>query len=107
MKFARNRDLRVWSQNQRAERVFVIHHVEEWEARIWTRSRQNLEERSVRVVIRILVAGTPRVTAAYPRFEFRQHFGLETGLGIDRSGALLLHAPAAGLSNAPKHQIDR
>src|SRR3989442_3593998 len=100
MEFTRNRNLGVWSRDQRTKGVLVIHHVEEREARIWTRRRQNLEERSVRVVIRITVAGTPCIAAAHPWFEIGQHFTLEAGLGIHCSGALLLHAPTAGLSAA-------
>ena len=47
MKFARNRHLRVRPQNQRPERILRVHHVEEREARVGPRRRQNLEERLV------------------------------------------------------------
>src|SRR5579872_6487554 len=106
MKFTRYRDLCVWPQDEGAEGILVVHHVEKRESRVGPRRRQKLEERSVRVVVWISVAGAPRMAGAQPWLQTRKDPGLEPTLDVKHSGTLILNAPASGLARAPHHHID-
>src|SRR5438477_12402340 len=101
MKLAGYRYLRMRPQDQDAEGVAIVHHVEERKTREGPRRGQHLEESLVLIVVGIAIARAGIETGAQPGFEFRQHFGLDARFEVNGMRALLLHAPAPGLYGAP------
>src|SRR5690242_15764229 len=101
MELTRGSDLWMWPQYQGAEDVFVVHHVEEREAGVWPRCREQLEERAVSVAGCRVATGTPCVAAANPWLQGRE-FRLESGFSIYSARTLFLQTPAAGLAGAPE-----
>src|SRR5262245_51693182 len=93
-------------QDEDAERLIGVHHVEERKAGVRPGCRQDLEKRSVRMAGWISAAGAPVMTGPQPRFDFRQDLRLNAALYIERAGAMLLRAPTAGLPCAPEQQIE-
>src|SRR5690348_1299310 len=106
VELARRGDILVGAENQRAQEVAIVHHVEKREARIETGRGEKLKERAVRVVVGIVVARSIRVTPADPRLQLGEDLRLESAFEIERIRTLVEAAPPSGLRDAPCEEIE-